>query len=258
MPWSRLASETSKAAREAKPLVLSVCWRSKSRPARFSAASAEASCALACSTALSSAVTWRPMRSMVACWVAILAARGIHRDAIVAVIDPENHVAGANDRIVAGQDCRDMARDPGAERGVVGANVSVVGRDIEAPDQDVVDAVTDRGEREQCEHADHDEFALARFCRGGIGARRRRSAGCGAGASAGGAGSSATLSRELVRELRAPRAASSSAVSGPARTMRAAWSLAAAITGLPILQYRDARAAEETGRLGVSTVKMYH
>ena len=99
--WSRPASDTSKAAREAKPLVLSVCWRSKSRPARFSAASAEASCALACSAALSSAVTWRPMRSIVACWVAILLRAAIHRDAIVAVIDPEDHLAGANDRIVA-------------------------------------------------------------------------------------------------------------------------------------------------------------
>src|SRR6185436_7537620 len=42
------------------------------------------------------------------------ALRGVDRDAIVAVIDLENHVAGANDRIVAGQDGRDMARDPGA------------------------------------------------------------------------------------------------------------------------------------------------
>src|SRR5207247_10624687 len=73
-----------------------------------------------------------------------LAPRGIHRDAIVAVIDPENHVSGANDRIVAGQDCRDMARYPGAKRGVVGANVSIVRRDIEAPDQDEVGAVTER------------------------------------------------------------------------------------------------------------------
>src|SRR5206468_5674308 len=74
------------------------------------------------------------------------APRGIHGDAIVAVIDAENYVASANDRIVARQDCRDMARNASAERGVVGANVSIVGRDIEAADQDEVDAVTDRGQ----------------------------------------------------------------------------------------------------------------
>ena len=68
-----------------------------------------------------------------------------------------------------------MARHPRAERGVVGADIGVVGRDIEAPDQDEVDAVADRGERQQSEHADHDEFALARFRRGGSG-------GCGGGA----------------------------------------------------------------------------
>ena len=40
--------------------------------ARFKPASAEASCALDCSTALSCALIWRPIRSMVACWVSIL------------------------------------------------------------------------------------------------------------------------------------------------------------------------------------------
>ncbi len=65
--------ETSKVAREAKPLLLKRLLAIEIELARASgAASAEASCALACSTALSCAVTWRPMRSMVACWVAIL------------------------------------------------------------------------------------------------------------------------------------------------------------------------------------------
>ena len=82
--------------------------RNRARPAS-SAASAETSCALACSTALSSAVTCRPMRSMVACWVAILRARGIDRDAIVAVVDPEDHVARTDNRVVGGQDRRDVA-----------------------------------------------------------------------------------------------------------------------------------------------------
>ena len=82
-------------------MLLSACWRSKSSPARFSAASAETSCALACSTALSSAVTWRPMRSMVACWVAILRARGIDRDAVVAVVDAEDDVARARPTVLS-------------------------------------------------------------------------------------------------------------------------------------------------------------
>ena len=73
-----------------------------------------------------------------------------------------------------------MARYPGAQRGVVGANVSIVRRDIEAPDQDEVGAVTDRGQREQSEHTDHDEFALARFRRriGGGGEPARPFARC--------------------------------------------------------------------------------
>ena len=140
-PWSRPASDTSKVAREAKPLVLSACWRSKSRPARFRPASAEASCALACSTALS-------MRGDLAADPVdggLLGrdpgARGIDRDAIVAVVDPEDHVAGLHHDVVAGQDRRDVAGHPRAERGVVGAHIGVVGGDEEAADQNIMHAV---------------------------------------------------------------------------------------------------------------------
>ena len=78
-----------------------------------------------------------------------LAARGIDRDAIVAVVDPEDHVAGAHHGVVAGKDRRDVAGHPRAERGVVGAHIGVVGRDVEAADQNVVHAVAGGGEREQ-------------------------------------------------------------------------------------------------------------
>jgi len=34
---------------------------------------------------------------------------GIYRDAIVAVVDPEDHVAGPDQDVVAGKDCRDVS-----------------------------------------------------------------------------------------------------------------------------------------------------
>ena len=71
-------------------------------------------------------------------------ARGIHRDAIVAVVDPEDHVAGLHHGIVAGKDRRDVARHPGAERGVVGAHIGVVGRDEKASDQKIMHAIGSR------------------------------------------------------------------------------------------------------------------
>ena len=201
-------------------MVLSACWRSKSRPARFSAASAEASCALACSTALSSAATWRPMRSMVACWVAILVRARIHRDPVVAVVDLEDHVTGANDRIVGGNDRRDMAGDPRAERGVVGAHIGVVGRDIEASDEGVVDAVADGGERQQSDHTHHHEFRACRISArpaGGIGRRRGRLVGRRRArrVSRPAPGFFRNVRSKLVRQLGgASRAASPSVVSG--------------------------------------------
>jgi hypothetical protein len=98
---------------------------------------------------------------MVACWVAI-----------VAVVDPEDHVALADHDVVAGKDGRDVAGHPGAERGVVGAHIGVIGGDVEASDQNVVHAVAGRGECQQRADADQDPFPLARFGRGGIGGGR--------------------------------------------------------------------------------------
>ncbi|OIQ72982.1 hypothetical protein GALL_453840 [mine drainage metagenome] len=95
-----------------------------------------------------------------------LAARGIDRDAIIAVIDLEDHVAGADQRVVAGKDSGDMTRHARAERGVVGAHIGVVGRDMETSDQNPMHAIGSGGEREQQACADQDEFALARFRRG--------------------------------------------------------------------------------------------
>ena len=61
-------------------------------------------------------------------------ARGIHRDTIVAVVDLEDHLAGVDQRVVAGEDRRDMAGHARAERGVVGAHIGVVGRDMKTSD----------------------------------------------------------------------------------------------------------------------------
>ena len=175
-------------------------------------------------------------------------ARGVDRDAIIAVVDPENHVAGANDRVVAGQDRRDMARDPRAEHGVVGADIGVVGRDVEPPDQNEIDAVADRGQRQQSEHAHHDEFALARFRRRCIGPGGRRDRPVGVGRVGRSPRGDALLRPRCGSEAGPPAgpassAASSCAVSGSARTMRAAWSLAAAIKASS-LRHCEAREAD--------------
>ena len=94
-------------------------------------------------------------------------ARGVNRDAIIAVVDPEDHLAGPDHRIVAGQDGSNMARHPGAERGVVGAHIGVVGADEEPPDQKIMHAIGCGGEREQRHDADQHRSAPAGF-------RRRR------------------------------------------------------------------------------------
>ena len=77
-----------------------------------------------------------------------------------------------------------MAGHPGAEHGVVGAHIGIVGRDVEASDQNVIDAVAGRGEREQRERR-----PSGPVCACPISARlhRRRRRGGAAGGSAAGA-----------------------------------------------------------------------
>ena len=100
-----------------------------------------------------------------------LRARDVDRDAVIAVVDPEDHVALADHDVVAGNDGRDVTGHPGAERGVVGAHIGVIGGDAKASDHNVIHAVAGRGEREQRAdtHQDH-SLALARFRRGAGGA----------------------------------------------------------------------------------------
>ena len=105
-----------------------------------------------------------------------LRARGIDRDAIIAVVDPEDHVTLADHDVVAGKDRGDVAGHPGAKRGVVGAHIGVIGGDVEASDQNIIRAVAGRGERQQRADADHDPSPPARFRRVGAGGGRR--AGC--------------------------------------------------------------------------------
>ena len=122
------------------------------------------------------------------------APRSIDRDAIVAVVDLENDVAGVDQSVVARQNRRDMAGHPRAEHGVVGAHIGVVGADVEASDQKIVGRVRHSGERQQRGDAHQHEFALAGFRRGGL----RRSAGAAAGASVDGCSISG-VSRRLAR-----------------------------------------------------------
>ena len=129
-----------------------------------------------------------------------------------------------------------MAGDARAQHGVVGADIGVVGRDIEAADEDEIDGVAGSGERKQAEHAHHDEFLRPPFRRGGIGRGWRRAAGFAAGgarASAGRAGFRPQRECEAALPDAASRAASPS-LSAPERTNRAAWSLAAAIKASPL------------------------
>ena len=102
-----------------------------------------------------------------------LGARGVHRDAIIAVVDPEDHVAGVDHGVVAGKDRGDVARHPRAERGVVGAHIGVVGGNVEASDQHIVEAIACRGERDQRDEPHQDQPAFARFRRGACSGRRR-------------------------------------------------------------------------------------
>src|SRR5665213_1412571 len=79
--------------------------------------------------------------------------RGIHRDPIIAVVDPEHHVAGAHQSVVAGKDRRDMSGYPGAQRGVVGAHIGVIGGNVEPADQEILGSIAGRGERQQSDDA---------------------------------------------------------------------------------------------------------
>ena len=168
-----------------------------------------------------------------------LGARGIDRDAIIAVVDPEDHVAGPHHHVVAGKDGRDVARDPRAERGVVGADIGVVGGDEKASDQKIMHAIARGGEREQRADADQDQFALAGFRRRGTGSTparrpaRRWPAGPAPAVRRATVSSARCGTKRFERSRGGLAPTASSAVSGSARTMRAAWSLAAAITASP-------------------------
>jgi len=88
-------------------------------------------------------------------------------DFVVAVVDPEDHVPLAHQSVVAGEDRRDMARHARAENRVVGADIGIVGGNIEASDQRVIDAVAATCQREQRDNAHQHLSALAGFPRGG-------------------------------------------------------------------------------------------
>ena len=131
-----------------------------------------------------------------------LGARGIDRDAVIAVVDPEDHVAGPHQRVVAGEDGRDVAGHPRAERGVVGAHIGVVGADEKTSDQKIMHAVGRGGEREQRADADQDHlFALAGFRRG----RLRRNRGRDRWLGDGGFRHLGGAARGLFRKMRAKR-----------------------------------------------------
>ncbi|MGY4378778.1 hypothetical protein ACVWZ3_006417 [Bradyrhizobium sp. i1.3.6] len=98
---------------------------------------------------------------------------GIDRDLVVAVIDAEDDVAGAHGRVVAGEDRRDVAGNARAQHGVVGADIGVVGGDVEAADQRVVAGIAPGRERQHEANTHQDEFALAGLRRvGGSGCSR--------------------------------------------------------------------------------------
>jgi hypothetical protein len=110
-----------------------------------------------------------------------LGAGRVDGDLVVAIVDPEDHFALAHHRVVAGRDRRNVAGDARAEDGVVGADIGIVGRDVEPPDQRVIDAVACRSQRKQREDADQHDLALGRFWRGGIACRGGRGRGIGRG-----------------------------------------------------------------------------
>jgi len=86
-----------------------------------------------------------------------LAARAVNREAIVAVVDFRDHVAGMHVRIVVDDDRLDIAGDLGGERRVLRADIGVVGRDEIAPGGPVVVAIpaAARQHREQRHSGNH-------------------------------------------------------------------------------------------------------
>ncbi|MGY4512734.1 hypothetical protein ACVIN2_006188 [Bradyrhizobium sp. USDA 3650] len=96
---------------------------------------------------------------------------GVDRDLVVAVVDAEDDVAGAHCRVVAGEDRGDVAGNARAQHGVVGADIGVVGRDVEAADQGVIAGIARGRERQHQPYSHHHEFALAGLRRAGGGGR---------------------------------------------------------------------------------------
>jgi hypothetical protein len=70
--------------------------------------------------------------------------RLVERHLEVALVDPGQHLPGADTLIVADLNFAQIAGDLGGDRGVVGLHISVVGRDQISADSPVIPAVPDR------------------------------------------------------------------------------------------------------------------
>ena len=99
---------------------------------------------------------------------------GVDREAVVAVVDARQQIAGVDLLVLGDRNFDDVAGDLGGDDGRIGADIGVVGRDEEAPlDEPVVapvDAVAERGQGDERQ----DEAARRARAAGGGGRRAAR------------------------------------------------------------------------------------
>jgi hypothetical protein len=89
-----------------------------------------------------------------------LIARQVGGEAIVAVVDAGDHVAGANLRILLDQKPRDIARDLRAQCRGVGADIGVVGGNQEAARRRIVETEPGGGKHRSCRRNHQDALAV--------------------------------------------------------------------------------------------------
>ena len=93
---------------------------------------------------------------------------GVDGEAVVAVVDAGQQIAGANLLVFGDRDFDDVAGDLGGDDRRVGADISVVGRDEEAPlDEPIVAPVHAVAERGQSDERQDEATRRARAAGGG-------------------------------------------------------------------------------------------
>ncbi len=89
-------------------------------------------------------------------------ARRIDRKAVVAVVNSGDDVPGVDVGIVGHRDAGEISRHLGGERRIIGLHISVIGRDHEAPDRQIIIAVPSSPTDRENGHYGHSDPAAVR------------------------------------------------------------------------------------------------